>query len=234
MRSMAEPAHDGAGTPRDHDAPEDAGSEPLTMSLIDAAAAGDPTALRTLVHALVPIVQKSVARTLLRRGVGRGRDVRQEVDDLAQEAFAALFADRAHALRQWSPDRGRSLPSFVSLLAERTVASILRTRRRSPWTEDPLPSEDLDGLGSDDPELERRMVQKDVLSRVVARLRERLTPRSLDLFDWLILDERPVAEVCELSGMNADAVYAFRNRLGRMVREIARELASESEPSPRK
>src|SRR5687768_1618744 len=89
-----------------------------------------------------PRTAPAVARGLARRMVkARGRDLRQEVEDLTQEVFVALFADDARALRLWDPARGASLANFVGLLAEREVASILRSGRRSPWTEDPTASD---------------------------------------------------------------------------------------------
>ena len=89
-----------------------------------------------------------MARVLLRReSAGLGRDVRQELEDIAQEVFAALFADGARLLKMWSPERGLSLANFVGLLAEREAISILRSGRRSPWTEDPTLDTELAEVG---------------------------------------------------------------------------------------
>ena len=104
-------------------------------ALLDQALAGDVAATRRLVAAIMPIVQARVARTLVRRRGGSGRDARQEVQDLAQDVFAALFADDGKVLRAWDPVRGLTLASFCGLVAEREAASILRSGRRSPWTE---------------------------------------------------------------------------------------------------
>ena len=47
----------------------------------------------------------------------------------------------------------------------------------------------------------------------------------------MYVEEREVEAICESFGMQADAVYAFRSRLGKRVRAIMAELESASDPS---
>jgi RNA polymerase sigma-70 factor (ECF subfamily) len=65
--------------------------------------------------------------------------------------------------------------------------------------------------------------------RVVARLQEALSCRGLELFHRLIVEEETVESVCASTGMTADAVYAWKSRIGKVVRRLAAEIAS-SEP----
>ncbi|HMV67238.1 MAG TPA: sigma factor, partial [Myxococcota bacterium] len=116
------------------------------VSLRDRALAGDAAALDGLVAVILPVVRYRAARVLERHPTRGGRDPQQEVDDLAQDAIAALFAGRGAALRRWEPGRGMSLRGFVGLLAERTALQVLRSRRQSPWTDDPAAPEDLVGV----------------------------------------------------------------------------------------
>lgn len=118
-----------------------------TTGLVQRALKGDQTALTELVAVLTPVIQKRVARTLLahRHRLAGGCDVRQEVEDLCQDVFLALFSRDARVLRDWQAEGGSSLESFVGLLAERQVLSFLRSGRaetsgnapqaRSPWKE---------------------------------------------------------------------------------------------------
>lgn len=201
-------------------------TERLNAELLAAALAGDPAEVRALVSALTPIVQARVARVLLRReSAGRGRDVRQELEDLAQEVFVALFADGARLLRLWSPEKGLSLANFVGLLAEREAISILRSGRRSPWTEDPTLDTDLAESGGTTEGAEVQLASRQMLQQVLDRVRAALSPKGLQLFLWLLVEQRPVEEVCELAGMTPDAVYAWRSRLGKLLRGIAAELS---------
>ncbi len=198
-------------------------------ALLDGTLAGQAGATRELVRILAPVVQARVARVLVRRRGASGRDVRQHVEDLAQEVFEALFADGARALRAWDPARGLSLVSFCGLVAEREAASILRSGRRSPWTETATELEELERSLDHVVPAEALVANRERLAIVVERLREALSPRGLELFQRLVVDEEPVAAVCAATGMSADAVYAWKSRILKVVRKLVTE-AAESEP----
>lgn len=199
-------------------------------ALLDKALAGDVVATRSLVQKLLPIVQARVARTLVRRRGGSGRDVRQEVEDLAQEVFAALFENQGKILRAWDPERGLSLASFCGLVAEREAASILRSGRRSPWTEAATELDELERELDHAKGADAVLSSKEQLARLVERLRESLSPRGLELFHRLVVEEESVESVCKTTGMTADAVYAWRSRILKIVKALAREVSS-SEPA---
>jgi DNA-directed RNA polymerase specialized sigma24 family protein len=198
-------------------------------ALLDRALMGDAAATRALIVAVLPVIQVRVSRVLSRRRARSGRDVRQEVEDLAQEVFAALFENDGRVLRAWDPSRGLSLASFCGLIAERETASILRSGRRSPWTEDATASEDLERDAGTTPDAELRVASREHLTRLTDRLREELSPRGLEMFQRLIVEEETVESVCGRTGMTADAVYAWRSRVGKLARKLATELVS-SEP----
>ncbi|HLL52268.1 MAG TPA: hypothetical protein VK447_01895 [Myxococcaceae bacterium] len=205
----------------------------VSPELVERALSRDREALRSLVEVLTPVVQSRVARALLRRATAAaGRSIRQEVEDLTQEVFAALFAENGRALRAWDPTRGLSLINFAGYVAERQVASILRTARRSPWTEDPTLAEEMD-RPADAPDLELRLASRQALLALLDRLRQELSPLGLSLFDQLFVQQRSVAEVCEGTGMSRDAVYAWQSRLGRLARKLGAEINSDSSAEPR-
>ena len=182
------------------------------------ALAGEEPALTRLVQRLTPVIQKRVARGLLlwRTGKAAGRDVRQEVEDITQEVFLALFADGGKALRSWQPERGLSLLNFVGLVAERQTASILRSGKRSPWKdESPLPEDFNQAAPDRGPE--EITASREQLELLLGRLTEELSPLGRHLFDLLFLRELPVEEVMRQTGMRADAVYAWRSRLRRLA-----------------
>lgn len=202
------------------------------------ALAGDRVAARELVDALVSVVQARVARALMRgRGRAAGRDVHQDVADLTQQVFEVLFADGGRVLRSWDASRGLSLANFVGLVAEREVASILRSGRRSPWTDDPTLDDELTAAAGTVPGPEAEVSSQEQLGALLDRLRERLSPLGLSLFRRLFVDEASVDEVCAETGMTTDAVYAWRSRLGRLARELLAEIVSnpsERARTPRK
>lgn len=192
--------------------------------LVERALARDPEAVRQLVRELRPVIQSRVVRVLLsQRNLARGRDVRQDVEDLVQQVFVALFADGGRTLRRWDPGRGMSLLSYIGCVAERDARSVLRSRRQSPWTEEPTLDEDIEQpVTSVSPESEAH--RRQLLASVLDRLRARLSERGLALFQLLVVEEQPVEQVCAVMAMKAEAVYQWRCRLTRLTRTIADEL----------
>jgi RNA polymerase sigma factor (sigma-70 family) len=203
-----------------------------TRAAIDRALSGDATAIGALVDRLTPIVQARVARALTRRHAeARGRRIRQEVEDMTQEVFLALFDQDGRALRAWDPDRGASLENFVGLVAERQVASILRSGRRSPWVEDPTTKDELvavvveeDG-GPSSPE--HAAADRELLAAMLDALRVRLSPLGLEMFRHLFVEQADVPEICARTGLQAGAVYAWRTRLRKIAQTIAEDLGAE-------
>jgi len=197
---------------------------------------GDEAAQNWLVRTLTPVIQRRVARFLLRRrmGAAAGRNIPQEVEDFTQETFLILFANDGKVLRSWEPERGLSFPNFVGLVAEKRAAAILRNGKRSPWKEDPTLPEDLEQATTDSgPDPEEITASREQWWLLLDRLTEELSPLGRHLFDLVYEQELPVEEVSRRTGMSADAVYAWRSRLRRLVRRLLAEL-SESKGKRRK
>ncbi len=197
---------------------------PLTPDHLSRALAGDREALREFVASATPIIQVRAARLLARGGGRAGRDVRQEVEDLTQDVFARLFADRAKALRQWQPDKGLSLPNFVGLVAEREVMTTMRSKRRNPWSEQPICGEDVARALDTGSDAQRRLDSRAVFRALLARLRERQSPLGMRMFQLLYVEQRSLEHVCEATGMGRAAVYKWRSRLRKAVKELADEV----------
>lgn len=202
-------------------------SDPLAP-LLAGSLAGDPADRRALMSKLMPIVQARVARVLLRSRPASGVAARQELNDVMQEVFVALFEDDAHILRAWSAERGLSLANFVGLIAERQTISVLRSGKRCPFRETPSELDELDRALEPEASPEPSVLSRDFIQRLVERLRETLSPKGLDLFYRLFVDAESVEDVASSTGMSTDALYAWRSRLGKQVRALAAELAPES------
>jgi RNA polymerase sigma-70 factor (ECF subfamily) len=200
--------------------------------LLERGMGGDERAMRGLVARVLPSVRVRVRLSLLRwRGQAQGRDLRAEVEDLSQEVFAALFEDRGRVLRSWQPERGLSLTGFVGLVAERMVGGILRSGRRSPFTEEATAEEALRQIEGASPGPQSTTTDlieaRNLLEAVLDRLENRLSAQGLRLFELLHVDELSVEEVCGITGMTADAVYAWRTRIGKLAREVRAELTDQ-------
>jgi RNA polymerase sigma-70 factor (ECF subfamily) len=207
--------------------------QPDEAALVGGALAGDAGAMRRLVDHLLPTVQTRVGLALLRwRSQARGRNLRSETEDLTQEVFASLFDEGGRVLRDWRPERGLGLKRFVGLVAERQAGAILRTGKRSPFTEDPTSAEALGVLTGSGEGAAKLLESRDLLEALVDRLQGRLSVQGFQLFELLYVEERSVEEACALARLSPDAVYAWRSRIGRLAREIRAELLAERQPGP--
>ncbi|MFK7928151.1 MAG: RNA polymerase sigma factor [Myxococcota bacterium] len=204
-------------------------SEHPDLGLIAAAIRREPAAARALIKRLTPVVQARVVRCLLRSSAGRGRNARQEVADLCQDTFRILFDDDAKVLRRWDPNAGLSLDNFVGLVAKRHALSILRSKKRSPWSDDPV--EDVERLITHNDGPESIVVTQDALAHVIDELEAELSPKGWVLFQRIFVDEADIPELVTELGMTRDAIYAWRSRLGKLVRQKVSAVMSDS-PSP--
>lgn len=199
----------------------------IDRELVAAAVGGQRAAVARLVARLTPVIQARVARCVLRYKPRSGQ-VRQDVDDLAQDVFLRLFEDGGKVLSSWDPARGLSLENFAGLVAERLAISSLRTGKRNPWREDEADEEALAALPSAEVGPAEQVASGDFLGRLHERLRETLTPLGMQLFNLLYVEERTVEEVCAATQLSADAVYAWRSRLRRTAQGLCQQLVSET------
>jgi len=200
---------------------------PEDEALLRLALAGDRAARRSLADRLIEPIQREVAIALTRASHGSGQDVRQEVRDLLQDVLLTLFEHDARELRRWDPARGRSLASFVRLIARRRVARVLGQRRGNPWAL-VLVDGELDGPDDGDGGPIDRLEDRHRLETVLMALYARMDDRDHELFELLFVEERDPAEVAELAGISRGAVNAW----GYRMRKLARALVSRLDAMP--
>ena len=201
---------------------------PVTHDAIRRALAGDRSQLRSIVDALTPVIQARVARVLLRAGsIDRRGSVRQEVEDLTQDIFARLFADSGEVLRSWDETKGLSLAGYVGLISERECISIVRSKRRNPYTERPTEADTLDHVSRGNQGTENEVLTRQMAKTLCSRLHATLSPLGFTVFEKLFCHEQTPESVCEELGMSADALYAWRSRIRKTARALAEELARE-------
>ncbi len=204
------------------------------MTLLNAAVSGDARALRQVVDLLLPTIQTRVARVLYRyRSRSGQRDVAQEVEDLTQESFVTLFADDARVLRSWNPERGSSLAGWVGLVVERNVGALLRTKKRSPWTEIPTEQDRLESVTPSPVAWEQRVHDRFRLLHIAEELQQAVSPLGFHIFRRLFVDECTDEELRNELDMSSEALYVWRHRLRQRAREIAAELDARDAPTPR-
>ncbi len=199
------------------------------QDLIERALGGQRAPLRELVDVLTPPIQGRVARVLMRSASGARRGhVRADVEDIVQHVLGALFADGGRALRTWDAERGLSLQQYVALIAEREAISILRSKRRNPYTEAPTDSEALEARPSSIAPPDSDVLTRQMTGTLLSRLRTTLSPLGVRVFELLFCDEKTPEVVCAELGITTDALYAWRTRIRKMARQLATELSNES------
>lgn len=193
---------------------------PVSPESVARALDGDREAMRALVQRLLPVIQTEVGFALMRGAAVERRDPRQEVRDFSQDVFLHLLSQDGKTLRSWDPDRGRSLDSFVRLVARRQVAAILRSGRRNPWADRAMADDELEPKLPADTGAAARIESADQLDQLLQRLHARLDERGMLLFQMLYVEERSVEEVMAATGMTRDAVYAWRSRFRKLVGKL--------------
>ncbi len=199
----------------------------LTPEDVTRALAGDRAAMKALVDRLQPLIHAEVGAALAQVARRRAMDPRQDIRDFVQDILLHLLAHDARTLRRWAPERGRSLDSFVRLVARRQIISMLRSPRRNPSAELPTDRETIERLDTrheHEPELDAHLVDSQTIARLLEFLHARLNDKGVLLFHLLYVEERAIAEVCELTGMTRESIYAWRMRLKQLALESTESL----------
>jgi RNA polymerase sigma factor (sigma-70 family) len=195
--------------------------------LVRRALAGERAARRELADSLLDSIQREVVISLVRVAGASGRDPRQEVRDLVHDVLVSLWEHDGRELRRWDPERGRSLDSFVRLVARRRVARILSQGRGNPWA---LQSVDAPGI-EHDPALVRRLEQREQLDALLVALHARMSERDHELFELLFVQQVDPEAVAGQLGMTRGAVNAWCYRTRKLARQLAGDGASPSSSS---
>ncbi len=189
------------------------------VELVALALGGDAAGRRELGRRLMRAVAREVSFAVSRLATSEGRDPRQEVRDLVHEILLGLFEDDGKALRRWDPERGRSLESFVQLIARRRVPRMLSGGRGNPWADAPIDPSDLETV--DEADLTRRLEQRNQLDRVLAVMYGKMNERDHVLFDLVFVKELPPESVAEQLEMTRGAVNAWAYRMRKLARSVA-------------
>lgn len=189
------------------------------VALVRRALAPERGAQRELAARLLDPIHREVSLAMRRHAAARGRDARQDVLDLVQDVLLTLLERDGQELRRWDPDRGRSLESFVRLVARRKVARVLGQLRGNPWALAPVDA------APDPADLAAvvRIEQREALEAILDGLYASMETRDAELFELSFVDDLDADEVAKRMGMSSGAVNAWRYR----VRKTALRLAAQ-------
>lgn len=204
-------------------------TEELRPQDIDLAFRGSQAVRRKLATELWTIVEGAVKRTL--RPIARAlrRDIGQEVEDFVQETWLLLLKDDGRILRMWDPGRGRTLSSWVHLVAHRHILRKLRGRRSNPWGDPGLVDLIDDGLPPQAglaPDLDRTLY----LLTLLDALRKVIGEARWALFREIFIDQRAPAEIAADAQLDVSKIYDISSYFRRQVRSIAMTLDRPQSP----
>lgn len=189
------------------------------VELVARALAGDAAARRELGRRLMQAVAREASFAVSRLAAAEGRDPRQEVKDLVHDVLLGLFENDGQQLRRWDPERGRSLESFVQLIARRRIPRMLSGGRGNPWADAPIDPADIDT--ADDADLAKRLEQRNQLDQVLLAMHAKMNERDHDLFDLIFVQEMSPDAVAERMDMTRGAVNAWSYRMRKLARAAA-------------
>lgn len=180
-------------------------------------------AIRSLVAYLRPVVQAQVARVLLVHGrrAERAR-IRASVEDAVQDVMQHLFAHDWRHLRAWDPTKGRSLRSWVGLLADRRTRDALRVREVTVLQVAGVPEGVVGGQDS-----EAQVITAQLWQTVRGRVLAELTPDGCAMFALLFDQDLSTQEIMAQSGKGEGAIFKRRHELRRRIRAHLQAALSE-------
>jgi len=198
--------------------PELDGTDPTTR-LLRACIRGDADARRQLVEEYTGIVSYGV--TVIFQQFGRPCR-REEIEDLCQDVFLALFDQDARKLRQYQGRNGCSLASWIRVVANRLTIDRLRREGRTVSLDDPKSTESAriresqpDGTPGPEPRAEE--------AQRAARVREmigQLPPKDQVFVQLFYFQGLPIEEVAETIGITTNAAYVRKMRLHEKLRKL--------------
>ena len=194
--------------------------------LVEAALRREPGGVRALVAHLAPVIRYQVARVLLSDPYGSpARNLPSEVDDMFQEVLLQLFSNDARDLRRWKAES--ALRTYVACIARRRTRALLKARCSNPWYLEPAEAERAERLISQEPDAERVLVARQVLQRAFHNTMEGLSSLGVQVARHLFCQELSASETARRVGLSTDAVYQWKSRIARSLRQQVDALEHE-------
>ncbi len=175
--------------------------------------AGDQAAIRRFYREYGPLLLEVIRRVLRRQGrVDEG-------EDCLQAMFLELFSDSGRALRRWRPELGRSLRTYLCVLANYRSRAWLRRRTALVMTD-----EELRRIAEHSQAVVLSQFECIEFDELATQLEARCSKEEWRMFGLLFLEDREPEEISRLLGMNVATVYQRKHRLRQRVEDILTEL----------
>jgi len=148
-----------------------------------------------------------------------------DVEDLLQEILVVVSEKLPQFVHSGQPGAFRA---WLRLILTNRVRHFLRGQRHRQAVGAPQPLTDwLDQLADPDSSLSRQWDQehdKHLVRRLLASIQAEFSPTTWQVFQMLVLEDRPVAEVAQALGLTPNAVYVAKARVLARLRVELRGL----------
>lgn len=142
-----------------------------------------------------------------------------EAEDIVQEVCIKVF--RQIDRFDYSPQRGR-FRGWLKTITRNAVVDYLRrrqTRQKTSKAYRKQLEQEIGDARSRDDEIWRLEWEKAVFEAALERVRERVDENTLYVFSRYVLDDQSAADVAEETTLDANAIYAVKNRVMKYIRE---------------
>ncbi len=167
------------------------------------------------------------------RGVARQRGLSEhEAEEVALEVFNRI----ARTIHEFTPaEQPGSFRNWLFRLTRWRANDKLRERARHTHTPfihsdgsdtHPSPTSEIEKLPAPDftdAQFEAE-ARRHMLDTLFKRLESKVPPKHLQIFQLLVIDQRPVSEIADLFDMNAAAIYVIKHRIAARMREEVEKL----------
>ncbi len=154
------------------------------------------------------------------RGRGLGRE---DAEDVRSKCYEAIV--RQIPTFDYNKAKG-GFKAWLRTMVDRRVIDLFRKRR-----EQQADTGDLRGLEDNQPspdEVWEKQWKHQHIKYCVELLRREVSQQTFEAFFMVVIDERPVAEVCDALGMNRNQIYKAKERMLRRVRKKMVEIGCDS------
>jgi len=193
--------------------PDNANSSDLTdQQLLNGCVSGDKASWALFVKHYSKLIYHSIYKTLRVNSSPTDPD---DINDLFQEMFASICADKCKKLRSFDPCRGVSLASWLRMIAVRMTIDHLRRHKSSTSLEELLTEPSRDG-GQ-----EANMDEESL--RCLSGVLEELPDKDKLIIDLFYFKELPPGEIARILNISVGAIYTRKNRVVEKIKQIARQ-----------
>ena len=152
-----------------------------------------------------------------KRGLGR-----DDADDVRSECYKAIV--QQISTFQYDQTKG-GFKAWLRTMVDRRVIDLFRKKREQQVNSGDLRQLEADRASPE--EIWEIEWKKQHLKHCVEQLRGEVSRTTFDAFSQVVIQDRPVTEVCDELGMNANQIYKAKARMLRLVRQKMAEFGFE-------